>query len=103
MFEALRWLSCVAIGLPCALCLFGNWLSLIGTLRTRKPTSMAMPFLAGPTCALACWLGPSATLRRFFWVPLVFDLSLLMLAGMVISSPLRWLRRPGSGEESPDS
>ena len=66
MDEALRWVACVGVGGLAALFLLSNWILVIGTAKTRKPTSLVFPFLCGPACAAACWISPSAFLHRWF-------------------------------------
>lgn len=99
MGEALRWLLCGGVGGLATLFMVGNWMLLIGTAWTKKPTSLVFPFLGGPVCAAACWFSPSASLQRWFWVPLVLDFTLLVLVGIVVAAIARWASRssPASG------
>ena len=90
MGEAIRWVACGGIGGLAALFLVGNWLVLIGTVRTRKPTSLIFPFLCGPLCAAACWFRPSVFLQQWFWVPLVLDFTMAVLVGIGITALVRW-------------
>jgi hypothetical protein len=90
--EVGRWIGCVVVGGPAALLIVNNWLLLIGTARTRKPTSLVFPFICGPVCAAACWFGPSA-LRWWFWVPLAADFTLWVLVGLGIAAVVRLFAR----------
>ena len=92
MGEVLQWVACGAFGIVFAIFLISNWLSLIGTLRTRKPTSLVFPFVCGPVCALSCWLSPSELLARWAWLPLVLDFSLLGLLGALAAALLRTIK-----------
>lgn len=64
MLHILHWAVSGIFGGLAALFLFANWVALLGTLRTRKPTPLIGPFICGPMCALACWLNPSEWLQR---------------------------------------
>ena len=103
MSETLQWVACGGVGGLAALSLFGNWLLLIGTAKTKKPTSLAFPFLCGPVCSAACWLSPSALLNRWFWVPLVFDFTILVLPAAAVAAFARCARRsPSAGDPDDD-
>ena len=77
MLEVVRWLICVILGAPSALFLICNWFLLIGTLWTKKPTSMIFPFIAGTLGAAACLVCPSDGIRWFAWGPLLLDVGVL--------------------------
>jgi formate hydrogenlyase subunit 3/multisubunit Na+/H+ antiporter MnhD subunit len=77
MGEILRWLVCILMGVPCALALVGNWLFLIGTLWTKKPTSMVFPFIAGLLGAAACLICPVERVQWLAWYPVVLDVGIL--------------------------
>ena len=83
MDEVVHWAACLGVGGLAALLMVGNWILLLGTARTGKPTSLVFPFVCGPVCAAACWLSPSAFLQRWFWVPLVADFTLLVAVGIM--------------------
>jgi hypothetical protein len=80
MLQAIHYWSCYLLAGFCAVMLLGNWLSLIGTVKTREPTSLAFPFVAGPMCAAACFFSPSQALQSWWWVPLMADASLVCFA-----------------------
>jgi hypothetical protein len=92
MWEALRWGTCLVLGVPFGLFLIGNWLLLFGTARTRKPVSLLFPFCCGPACALGCLLSPSEFLHTWCWVPLVLDFTFLVLVGDIGRRGWSWIR-----------
>jgi hypothetical protein len=119
MGDAIRWVGCVGAGGLFGLFLIGNWLLLLDTVMTngvrkneenhgkqaevfisaergKRPTSLVFPFLCGPVCAGACWLSPSPFLRKWFWVPLALDFTLLVLIGIGLAWVGRLFRKTGS-------
>ena len=103
MWEGIRWVVCIGLGSVFGLFLIGNWLSLIGTVKTKKPTSLVFPFISGPLCALACWVCPSPRLQSFWCVALVLDIGLLSLLGTVGATVIRLVRGRVSGGDGEDS
>jgi len=81
--EAFRWIVCIGLGGFFGLILLGNWLSLIGTLWTRKSTSL-VPLIGGLGCAVACLLCPDERVQSFAWLPLVLDLSISVALPMLM-------------------
>jgi hypothetical protein len=90
MGEAIRWVLCIGLSGLFGLFLVGNWLFLLGTARTKKPTSLVFPFVNGPVCALACLFSPSPFLRAWFWVPLALDFTLFALIGIGVAAAVRF-------------
>lgn len=106
MGEVLRWVACGGVGGLAALFLVDTWLFAIDTIRTGRPISLVLPFLCGPACAAACWFSPSAFLQRWFWMPCVLDLSILMSVCFAFAASVRWIVGPqcpdGPGVEPDD-
>lgn len=79
--EALQWTACLILGVPSALLIPLNWLSLVGWLiavrRGHKGGhSFAPPFLCGIAGTVACLVCPWPNVWRWAWVPLLVDPSI---------------------------
>jgi hypothetical protein len=93
MADTARWIASALLGGPFGLLILGNWLSLIGALLNRRSTSLALPFIGGPVCALACLLCPDERIQSVAWLPLILDPSLLFgIPAMIAFRVTRMLR-----------
>jgi hypothetical protein len=82
--EALLWTITLILAVPSALLIPLNWLSFIGkAIAVRRGHkggySFAPPFLCGLAGAIACLLCPWPDIWRWAWVPLLLDLSIVLL------------------------
>ena len=88
MGEIVRWTLCIFIGAPSVLVLAANWLFLIGTVRTRKPTSLVFPFISGLLGTTACLICPVEGVQWFAWLPVVLDVGVLGLVGAIATGQM---------------
>jgi hypothetical protein len=104
MIEAVRWTISLALGGLSALIILGNWSAIIGALisNSRKTTSLVLPFLCGPACAVACLVCPAQRVRSLAWLPLLLDPSILLgLPAMMFYGLARLVSRPAHSESDP--
>jgi len=100
--ETLQWTACLILGVPSALLILLNWLSLIGyVLAVRSGHkgghSFAPPFLCGIAGAVACLVCPWPGAWRWAWVPPLADPSiglLLVCCVLHLVARLAGLRSP---------
>ena len=86
-----------------ALLILLNWVGLIAFAvnHEREPArsgySFAPPFICGPILAAIWALGPALPLRRYAWIAILLDPSILLLLLAPVLSALGKLVRPGRG------
>jgi hypothetical protein len=95
------WIATLGPALLLALIVLSNWMLLIGTMWSKKSTSMVLPLIAGPMCALFFRLSPSEMLQKWFWVPLVCDYTVIGLPGLLVWMVIR-RRREAENKHGPD-
>lgn len=82
--DVLLWTITLILAVPSALLIQLNWLSFISWAIARRRGnkgghSFAPPFLCGIAGAIACLVCPWPGVSRWAWVPLVLDLSILLM------------------------
>jgi hypothetical protein len=85
----------ITLGTLLFLLLLANWCGIIGFAfhRYRHPEktggfSFAPPFIGGVLGCIGCLVCPIEGVRRFAWVPLVLDPSILLMAIVLILHPV---------------
>jgi hypothetical protein len=101
--EALRWGVCLIVGVPSALLILLNWLSVAGgaleAVKTgqSRNVSFCPPFLCGVAGSAACIACPWPGMWQWAFLPLLLDPSIALL---LIASVLHVAARIG-GFQSP--
>ena len=103
--DALLWAITLILAVPSALLIPLNWFSFIGwVIAVRRGHkgghSFAPPFLCGIAGAIACLVCPWPGVWQWAWLPLLLDLSILLLlvsAVLHVVARLTGLRSPFDG------
>ncbi len=89
--DTFRWVLCLILAVPAALCILGNWgIAAANTVESRRAAnrqahhSSFIPWLGGLLGAVACLICPDADVRSFAWLPLVLDLSIVVTVVFLI-------------------
>jgi hypothetical protein len=85
----MMWAVTLLLGVPSALLIPLNWLGFIGWMAAvrrghKGGYSFAPPFLCGIAGAIACLVCPWPGVWRWAWVPLLLDLSILLLLAAAV-------------------
>ena len=95
LFDIARWLIAVPAGLIFALCVLGNWLTLIGAMvERRREGGVSFFLLVGPVFGLIFFFSvPIPGAARYWWVALVADpitlIGLAFLFSLVLEKLVR--------------
>jgi hypothetical protein len=104
--EALLWTITLILGVPSALLIPLNWLSIIGYVVERRRGykgghSFCPPLLCGIDGAVACLVCPWPGVWRWAWVPPLCDPSIVLVLAAVflhVVARLTGLRSPFDGK-----
>lgn len=72
----------------CALLALLNWMGLFGAIWQKRSYSFAPPLLCGVVGAFVVGFHPDVALRRYFWIPLFLDPSVVAIA-LALVNPRR--------------
>jgi hypothetical protein len=98
-------MNCCGIAGLATLFIFLNWVGLVAFAITHKHESIrtgysfAPPFICGPVLAAVWALCPAFPFRRYAWIAIVLDPSILLLLLALVLGALGNLVRPRRGPD----